>query len=391
MSSETSWRDRNTMPMDEFRTELRAFIRAHFPEDLREGFHHPMGRLRGDRGREWVRTMFRHGWRCPHWPVEHGGLGLSVERQLFYLSEMDEYGVTRILDFGGQLLGPQLIRWGTPEQQAEYLPGILSGDALWAQGFSEPGSGSDLASLSTRAVLEGDEWVVNGSKIWTTQAADADKLFLLVRTSTVGRKQEGISFLLTDIRVPGITISPIRNIQGEEEFYQVFFDNLRIPAGNVLGDVNKGWNVAKTLLGVERLHYGNPIPARRALELARQIARLTGQADDPALSAKFADVAADIHDLFCLYREVADTVAHGGQAEAEMALLKVYGTELHQRAADLVIEAAGGYAAIDGRTIIGDLEVNISRLFRWVRAPTIFGGTSEVQRNILTRQFLGKA
>jgi len=385
-----NWRTRKDMPVAQFREEIRAFIRNNFPDDLREGFHHLMGRLRGERGREWIRTQYAHGWRCPHWPQEYGGLGLDVERQLIWLEEMDEYGVMRILDFGGNLLGPQIIRFGTDEQKARYLPRILNGDELWAQGFSEPGSGSDLASLSTRAVRDGDDWVVNGSKIWTTQAADADMFFLLVRTSTEGRKQQGISFLLTDIRVPGITLAPIRNIQGEEEFYQTFIDNVRIPAGNVLGEVNQGWDVAKTLLGVERLHYGNPIPARRALELAEEIARRTGRAGDAELDARFAALGADIHDLFCLYKETAASVSEGKDAGAAMAMLKVYGTELHQRATDLVIEVAAEFGGIDGLTDVNGLSADITRLVRWVRAPTIFGGTSEVQRGIIARHIMGR-
>jgi alkylation response protein AidB-like acyl-CoA dehydrogenase len=383
-----SWRTYRDLPMDEFRDRLRTFIRENFPDHLREGFHHPMGRLRGDEGRRWIRALFDHGWRCPHWPVEFGGLGLGVDKQIAYFTEMDEYGVTRILDFGGNQLGPQIIKWGTDAQRAKYLPEILSGKTLWAQGFSEPGSGSDLASLSTRALREGDHFVINGSKIWTTQAADADMLFVLVRTTSTGKKQEGISFLLADMKTPGISLSPIRNIAGEEEFYQLFFDNVAVPAENVVGEVDKGWNVAKTLLGIERLLYGNPIPARRALELAREIARQTGQLDDPALQAKFAVIEADIHDGFCLYDEICSQLIVGGSVEADIALLKVYGTELHQRAADLAVEVASDFAGVAGKTEIGTLIANVTRLYHWVRAPTIFGGTSEIQRNIVARSLL---
>lgn len=388
-AGKSGWRDRNALPLAVFRQDLRDFLVENFPGHLREGFHHPMGRLRGCDGRAWVRTLYKHGWRGPHWPREWGGLALSVEKQIAYLSEMDRHGVTRILDFGGIQFAPILIEHGSEEQKRRYLPPTLSGEFIWAQGFSEPGAGSDLASLTTRATIDETRIVVNGSKIWTTQAADADYIFMLVRTGTFARKQQGITFLIVDLRSPGIVMTPIRNIVGEEEFYQVFFDDVSVPLENVVGRVHYGWELARSLLGIERLAYGNPIPARRALDMARQIAVETGISGEPVFEAKFAALSADVHDAFCLYEDVCVELIADRDAASDLSLLKVFCTELHQRATDLVVDVAQEHAGRAGRIMIGGTEFNIQRLYSWVRAPTIFGGTSEVQRGILARNLFG--
>lgn len=385
------WRGRNDLPLETFRRSLGDFLEEKFPPHLREGFHHPMGRLRGPEGRQWVRTLYDHGWRAPHWPKEWGGLDLSIEKQIAYFSEMDRHGVTRVLDFGGIQFAPILIEHGTEAQKQRFLHPTLCGDIIWAQGFSEPGAGSDLASLATQATVRGDHLVVNGSKIWTTQAADADHIFMLVRTGSFARKQQGISFVIVDLKSPGISMTPIRNIAGEEEFYQVFFDDVAVPLENVVGRIDEGWELARSLLGIERLAYGNPIPARRALNMAQRISNELGRSREPALVAKFATLSADVHDAFCLYEDVCTELIADRDAASELSLLKVFCTELHQRAADLVVEIAGEYAAIAGRTRIGQAEVNIGRLYAWVRAPTIFGGTSEIQRGILARRLFGSA
>lgn len=385
------WRGRNELPLETFRRSLGDFLEEKFPPHLREGIHHPMGRLRGPEGRKWVRTLYEHGWRAPHWPKEWGGLDLSVEKQIAYFSEMDRHGVTRVLDFGGIQFAPILIEHGTDAQKRRFLHPTLCGDIIWAQGFSEPNAGSDLASLATRAIVQGDWLVINGSKIWTTQAADADHIFMLVRTGSFAHKQQGISFVIADLTSPGISMTPIRNIAGEEEFYQVFFDDVAVPLENVVGRLDEGWELARSLLGIERLAYGNPIPARRALDMAQRISNEIGRSHEPALLARFAALSADIHDAFCLYDEVCTELIANRDATSDLSLLKVFCTELHQRAADLVVEVAGEYAAIAGRTRIGQADVNIGRLYAWVRAPTIFGGTSEIQRGILARKLFGSA
>lgn len=380
------------LPPVEFRRALRAFIETNFPDRLREGFHHPMGRIRGADGRQWIRTVFDHGWRAPHWPQECGGMGLSIEKQIIYIEEMDRFGVTRPLDFGGLLIGPTLIKFGTEAQKRRYLPRILNGDDIWAQGFSEPNSGSDLASLTTRAERVGDRLVINGSKIWTTQAADADLIFMLVRTRRLEKRQLGISFVLANMKTTGISLRPIQNIVGEIEFYQTFFDNVEIPVENVVGDLDQGWTVAKSLLGAERLAYGQPIPARRALDMAIAIAKDRRLNNDGVFNSKVAVIAADIHDALCLYDQVCERLIAGGEgaANSDLSMLKVYCTELHQRASDLVVEIAGDYAGLEGKLRIDDRDqvYNIGRLFSWVRAPTIFGGSSEIQRNILSKEIL---
>lgn len=387
-ATKDGWRAHADLPMAAFRDKLRTFIQEHFPEEWKEGFHHPMGRLRGPEGRQWVRTLFKHGWRGPHWPREWGGLDLSIEKQIAYIEEMDAQGVTRILDFGGIQFAPILMECGTEEQKQKFLPAVLSGDHIWAQGFSEPNSGSDLASLQAKAERVGDKLIVNGSKIWNTQAADADWIFMLVRTGRYEKQQQGITFLLVDMKTPGITPTPIRNIVGEAEFYQTFFDNVEVPIENVVGEIDHGWSVAKSVLGIERLAYGNPVPAKRALDMAREIACKLGSYALAETRAKFTQLEMDVHDAFSLYDDVCSELIAGGNADRDLSLLKVYCTELHQKASDLVVELAEDYAAIEGVADINGLSTNIGRLYAWVRAPTIFGGTSEIQRNILSRSLL---
>jgi alkylation response protein AidB-like acyl-CoA dehydrogenase len=376
---------------DAFRLALRRFVAEHFPSDLCEGFHRPMARIRGEAGRRWFRTSFDHGWRAPHWPREYGGMGLTMEKQILFHEEMDHCGVPRAQDFGGNLIGPTLIKAGTDTQRERFLKPMLTGEEIWAQGYSEPNAGSDLASLRTRAVRDGDHFVINGSKIWTTQATDADWIFMLVRTTISEKRQFGITFIVADMKTPGISLRPIRNILGEVEFYQTFLDDVRVPVENVVGEIDQGWSIAKGLLGIERLAFSHPIPARRALDMAMAIARQLGVHDRPEVKARFAVIAADIHDSMCLYDEVCRQLIAGANPAGDLSLLKVFCTELHQRAADLVVEMAGDYAALTGPSRIGDLDVDVGRLYSWVRAPTIFGGASEVQRNIVAREIMSPA
>jgi alkylation response protein AidB-like acyl-CoA dehydrogenase len=237
---------------------LRRWLAENFPSDWR----FPPTRLSLKQTRAWHEKLYRKGWVAPNWPKEYGGMGLSGYEQVALQSEFDRHGIVIAPNMAVIMLGPLIIRYGTEQQKREILPRILSGEVLWCQGYSEPSAGSDLASLRTTAVLDGDEFVVNGQKIWTSFAHEADWIFLLVRTDPKAKKQEGISFLLVDMRTPGITVKRIRNLGGNAEFCETFFDNVRVPKSNLVGALNQGWTMAKSLLGSERIMIGSPRAAR---------------------------------------------------------------------------------------------------------------------------------
>ena len=237
-----------------FRLKVRGWIEANYPPHLRN----PPKRLHWPQSRPWYLTLARQGWLCPGWPREHGGMGLSAGKQLVWIEELQRHGCARFNDMGINMLGPLLIRYGTEAQKDFFLPKIRSGEHIWCQGYSEPNAGSDLAGLRTEAVADGEDWVVNGQKIWTTLAMDANWIFLLVRTNKAAKKQEGISFLLVPMDTPGITVRPIINLDRHDEFCEVFFDDVRVPLGNLVGHVDQGWTMAKTLLGFERISIGSP-------------------------------------------------------------------------------------------------------------------------------------
>mgnify|MGYP000362323308 FL=1 len=247
--------DLNLLEDEAFRLHVRSWIEAEYPADLRN----PPKRLHWEENKVWYYKLAEKGWLCPGWPREFGGLGLSPAKQIIFTEEVERHGCARTNDHGIVMVGPLLINHGTREQQQRFLPKILSGEHIWCQGYSEPNAGSDLAALRTEAVLDGDTYVVNGQKIWTTLAMDANWCFLLVRTDKNAKKQEGISFLLVDMNTPGITVKPIINLEYHDEFCEVFFDNVRVPAANLVGTPNRGWDMAKALLSFERIY---SLPAR---------------------------------------------------------------------------------------------------------------------------------
>ncbi len=314
-------RDLEALADDEFRARLRDFLEQHCPPTWRR----PLTlRLRREDERRWVRILLRHGWRCPGWPREWGGMGLSVHKQLIYREEMERFGVARILDLGAILLAPVLFKYGSEEQKRTYLPRILDAEDLWCQGYSEPGSGSDLASLRTSAVRDGEAFVVNGQKIWTSHAGDASHIFLLVRTSTTGKPQQGISFLLARMDSPGIVVRPIANLVSDDEFCEVFFDNVRVPVANLVGQLNQGWTIAKALLGVERISTGSPAPARLVVGLMEQLYRSGWQRDaDPVLGDRLTRLRSDLHDLTALYEEVCEAASAGEPFDDDASALKL--------------------------------------------------------------------
>lgn len=377
----TNW---NEMTDDAFRAEVARFIEGHCPAVLR----YLKDRPRLAQVLDWQKAMGKAGWLCPAWPVEYGGMGLSPAKQLIYLEEMENLGAPRLLDQGMINFGPLLIAHGTEAQKAEYLPKIISCEHIWCQGYSEPNAGSDLASLKTEAVLDGDEFVINGSKIWTSMAMDANMIFALVRTDKTVRKQAGISFVLIDLKQPGVTVRTIENIAGREELCEVFFDNVRTPKENLVGALNDGWRLSKTLLGHERIWSGSPRQSFSALFNLRRIAEALGKFDDPVFADKYQMLELDTRDLGSAYALVQQKVVRGESLGAEVSILKIWATENCQRITETLLEAAQDAGGLSGDVTIGDLEIDIAMPFFDSRAPTIYGGSSQVQRNIIAKTVL---
>ena len=367
-----------------FRQMLRDFFRRHYPEDKR----HLPRRQHWDETKEWYLTLSRQGWIAPGWPKAFGGMGLGTERWLAFIEEQENHGVARLVDAGLTMAGPILIRYGTPEQQAHYLPKILSGEHIWSQGYSEPNAGSDLASLRTEAVLEGDEFVVNGQKIWTTMAQESTHIFMLVRTDRNARKQAGISFLLADIKSPGITVRVIRDIVGHEHFCEVFFDNVKVPASNLVGEINQGWTIAKALLGFERIFLGSPKQCQTALAHLQVLAGENHLMDEPEFAAQFARLQMDVDDLASAFTRFSDAAKRGEALPPSVSWLKIWATETYRSIGQLLRESgheAGGDHPDEGRS--GPSDNLLTSLINSASA-TIYGGSNEIQRNILAKVVL---
>lgn len=381
--------NRNALPDDVFRAEFRNFLSENYPAHLRQDTLRPFRRIRGKDMVDWLRVVNQHGWRCPDWPREYGGMGLSFRKQLIYQEELERAGVARTIEFGESQLGPTLIHLGTQAQKDYYLPRILVCEDLWCQGYSEPNAGSDLASLRTHAERNGNEFVVNGQKIWTTHASDSSHIFLLVRTGQYEKRQQGISFLLVDLRSPGITIRPIHNLAGEDEFCEVFFDNVRVPADAVVGEVDDGWTVAKALLGHERIWLGIPTLVNRAFDLAVKLVRERGLERDSGVTDRVAALAADLHDYHLLYSRISNDVADSGRAPGpEVSVLKIYVSELLQRLTQFNVDIAAEFGGIIGEVQIGGTTADLHWQLMMSRAFTIFAGANEVQRDILAKSVL---
>jgi alkylation response protein AidB-like acyl-CoA dehydrogenase len=377
--------DWNAMSDQDFRREVRRFFREHYPEHLR----YPKTRLRWVQIKDWYLKLSSQGWLAPAWPVQYGGMGLSPTKLIIFTEESERHGVGRAPDMGITMVGPLLIQHGSEAQRAYYLPKILSGEHIWCQGYSEPNSGSDLASLRTEAVLDGEHFVVNGQKTWTTLAQDATHIFLLVRTDRNAKKQEGISFLLADMSTPGIERRPIRNLAGHEEFCECFFRDVRVPKGNVVGELNRGWTIAKALLSFERIFLGSPKQSQYALARLEELIVQRRLQDDAAFMDAYARVKLDLLDHMALYERFADQVRRGETLGPDVSMLKIIGTENYQRIAQLMLEAAGEAAGL-----VGDVDLD-GDTFDWLtsyynsRPATIYGGSNEIQRNILASQVLG--
>jgi alkylation response protein AidB-like acyl-CoA dehydrogenase len=377
--------DYNVMDEGAFRALLRTFIEQECPAHLR----FQARRIRWPEIEPWTRKLARKGWLAPAWPVEFGGMGLTADKLVAYHDEFDSAGVSRGPEMGVTMLGMLLIKFGTPKQRAHYLPAILRCEHLWCQGYSEPGAGSDLASLRTRAVLTGDHWVVNGQKIWTTVAQDSTHIFMLVRTDPDAARQKGISFLIARMDTPGITVRPIRTLVGVEEFCEVFFDDVRVPAENIIGKPNEGWSMAKALLGFERINVGAPKMAQIALRQLEALGRQVGAFEDHAFRDNFTRLSMDVHDNVAAYERFAAVLKQGGDLGAEVSILKIWMSETYQQITEYMMDVAQEYGAVSGPTDIKGTPVDPLGFFWLSRPSTIYAGSNEIQRNILAKAVLG--
>jgi alkylation response protein AidB-like acyl-CoA dehydrogenase len=375
--------DLNALDDDSFRLVVRRWIAANYPPELRN----PAKRLHWAENRVWYMKLAEKGWLCPGWPREYGGMGLSASKQIVMVEELERHGCARTNDHGVVMVGPLLIAHGTQAQKDFFLPRILSGEHVWCQGYSEPNAGSDLAALRTEAVLDGDEYVINGQKIWTTLAQDANWIFVLVRTDKTAKKQEGISFLLVPMDSPGITVRPIVTLDLHDEFCETFFDNVRVPAANLVGVPNQGWTMAKALLGFERIFIGSPKQSSYALARLRQLAERMGVQDDPAFRERYTALRLDLADLRALHGEFVEVVRSGRPLGPDVSMLKVFQTELFQRITDTMLELAGEHGALLD-PMEGNRELNPAGLYIQARPTTIYGGSNEIQRNILAKNVL---
>jgi alkylation response protein AidB-like acyl-CoA dehydrogenase len=376
--------DWDAMPEAEFRRMLRGFYTKHYPEAIRN----VPRRLHWHEIKHWTSTLSAQRWVAPAWPKKFGGMGLSPEKMIAYVEEQEQYGVARAPDMGIVMIGPLLIQRGNPEQQQKFLPKILTGEHIWCQGYSEPGAGSDLAALRTEAVRDGDDFVVNGQKIWTTLAQDATHMFALVRTDKDAKKQAGISFLLIDLSAPGITIRPIKDIVGYEEFCEVFLDQVRVPAENLVGEINQGWTIAKALLGFERIFLGSPKQSRYALSQLTALAEQLGLMEDAVFAARYAELSLDVADQVSAYTHYADMVKRGQPLPPSVSLLKIWGTDTYQRICMTMVEFAQEHGATGYTTDFGEPGFHVPAIMFNSIPSTIYGGSSEVQKEIIAKHVL---
>lgn len=379
-------RDWNAMQDEAFRAEIRSFIETNFPAHLR---FHPRRIPRWEETRDWYLTLARKGWLAPHWPRQYGGMGLSPAKLMIFTQEVERWGIPRLYDMGLFMLGPILIRHGTDEQKRTYLPKILSGEHRWAQGYSEPNAGSDLASLRTRAEIVEGGFVINGQKIWTTFLEDATHIFVLARTQSGGRKQEGISFILVDLATDGITRRPIKTLSGYDELGEVFFDNVRVPRENLVGPLHGGWSVAKDLLGFERVNNGSPKQGLQALRRLAQFAREHGLDQDPWFLERFTRLRLDLEDQGAAYRHFSERVKKGEPIGPEISMLKIWSTETFQAICNLLMEVAGELGVEVDAATGRDFAYGALNQFYNSRPATIYSGSNEIQRNIIAKRVLG--
>ena len=386
-----------------FRDQVRAFLDANLPADLQRKVQNHKRLAKSDYVR-WHKIVAKQGWVATGWPVEYGGTGWSPVQRHLWEEECARAGTPPILPFGVAMVAPVIMAFGNEAQKRHYLPRILNCDDWWCQGYSEPGAGSDLASLKTRAERQGDHYLVNGQKTWTTLAQHADMIFCLVRTDNGARKQEGISFLLIDMATPGVTVRPIIMLDEEHEVNEVFFDNVKVPVENLIGEENKGWTYAKYLLGHERTNIAAVGRAKRELLFVKRIA--TGQGKngapllhDPLFAAKLATLEIELMALEVTVLRVISQDTGKRAPGPEASMLKIKGTEIQQTLTELALEAIGPYgmpfdpAYLDGaqeHSAAGDDDAApLASYYFNFRKTSIYGGSNEIQKNIISQMILG--
>lgn len=392
-------------PQEEaFRQEVRAFLKDKLPADIAEKTGNGFRISKQDHVR-WQKILHEKGWIAPNWPVEHGGTGWTPMQKHIFDEECALAGAPMVIPFGVTMVAPVIMKFGNDAQKQRFLPRILSSDDWWCQGYSEPGSGSDLASLRTKAVLDGDHYVVNGQKTWTTLAQHADWMFTLVRTQDTGKPQEGITFLLIDMKSPGISVHPITTLDGSAEINSVFLEDVRVPVENRVGEEGKGWTYAKYLLGHERTSIAAVGRSKAQLRKLKGIARteLAGGKpiiEDPDYARRLAQIEIDLLSLESLVLRTLYAESEGRPVGAEPSFLKIKGTQIQQGLTDLLMEAIGPYAAPyqpeafreegwNEEPVGPDYGPALAPLyFNW-RKASIYGGSNEIQKNILAKMVLG--
>lgn len=377
-----------------FRDEVRAFLAEKLTDDARESTIG--GNIDRDAVLRWQKTLYEKGWVAPNWPRKYGGPGWSITQRFIFDNECALAGAPPVVPFGLKMVAPVIYSFGNDEQKQRFLPDILQSNVWWCQGYSEPGAGSDLAALKTRAERVGDKYIVNGQKIWTSYAQYADWIFCLVRTDPNAKKQEGISFLLIDMKTPGVEVRKIESIDHQHSLNEVFFTNVEVPVANRIGEENQGWTYAKYLLTHERTAIAGVPQSKMAIKKLKDIAAkesVMGRPliEDAAFAARLAKIEIELMALeFTELRAIA-SVASGGAPGPESSILKIKGTEIQQWIAELSIETCGYYAHIlnDGEAIGNDYAWAASAKYLYGRASTIYGGSNEIQKNIISKAVLG--
>ena len=382
-----------------FRAEIRQWVAENLPKDLSHKVFNSL-RLSRDDMQRWAKILGAKGWLGYGWPTQFGGPGWTAVQKHLFEEECALAGAPRIMPFGPVMVAPVIMAFGTTEQQQRFLPGIASGEVWWSQGYSEPGSGSDLASLKCRAERQGATYLVNGQKTWTTMGQYGEWIFCLVRTSTEGKPQTGISFLLVDMKSPGITVRPIITLDGEHEVNEVFFDNVVVPAENLIGEENKGWTYAKHLLSHERTNIADVNRSKRELERVKRIAQAEGVYDDARFRDQVAQLEVEVVALEMMVLRVLSAEKSGKQSLDVAGLLKIRGSEIQQRYSELMMLAAGPFsqpfehealaaAGWQGEFAGAAVVAPLAGTYFNMRKTTIYGGSNEVQRNIVAQTMLG--
>jgi alkylation response protein AidB-like acyl-CoA dehydrogenase len=388
-----------TTEEENFRQEVRSWVHAHLPKDIAHKVHNALHLTREDM-QNWAKILGKKGWLGHAWPIQFGGPGWNAVQKHLFEEECALAGAPRVVPFGPVMVAPVIMAFGTPEQQKRHLPGIASGDVWWSQGYSEPGAGSDLASLKCKAERVGDKFIVNGQKTWTTLGQYGEWIFCLVRTSSDGKPQTGISFLLIDMASKGVSVRPIKLLDGECEVNEVWFDNVEVPAENLVGEENKGWNYAKYLLAHERTNIADVNRSKRELERLKKIAKLEGVYNDTRFKDEISKLEVDVVALEMMVLRVLSAEKAGKQSLDIAGLLKIRGSEIQQRYSELMMLAAGPYAVPLLHEAMeagwqGDYPGSavhcapLASTYFNMRKTTIYGGSNEVQRNIVSQVVLG--